>query len=339
MKVTHHSLPQWAALAVRGMAATSMLSLAFVAGCADSGGSAQAPATDSTATTDAGSSADADSGNMMADSGMYDSASEDGEMDYTDGAEEYGEETYGSEGDENDIYNTEEYAGPGDDGENYDSEDYAPDYTTPGEGDDTTTSPDDAALYPTDGSRPDDYREGTGDDPATPGSENYDGDSPNYDSGDAPDYGPGDSENADPTALYGDDGPEDPSYEGGGTGGERNGQQGAAPAADPPEFPAYQLVMGLRSGEYKDLAKYVSSRGRGDLLKIRGGKLSDADKERFKKLFENPQLAAPPRNKSGGRQIALRAGEEVVTLLVKKEGDAYKVAEMSIRKSSTRGRR
>jgi hypothetical protein len=122
----------------------------------------------------------------------------------------------------------------------------------------------------------------------------------------------------------------------GGIGGQGGGGGGQAPPADSPEFPAFQLVMGLMQGKYEELNKYVSGRARGELQKIGAGKLTDGEKAELKQTFAQPQLAGQPRNARGGRQIVLKSGENTITILVKKEGTDWKVSELSIRSSARR---
>lgn len=128
-----------------------------------------------------------------------------------------------------------------------------------------------------------------------------------------------------------------PGAEGGPGGpGEGGGGAAAAPPADAPEFPAYHLVMGLMQGKYENMKDFVSRRARGDLQKIGAGRLTEAEKAEFKEVFAQPQLAGQPRNTRGGRQIVLRSGEKMITILVKKEGEKWRVAELSIREARRR---
>ena len=94
--------------------------------------------------------------------------------------------------------------------------------------------------------------------------------------------------------------------------------------------------MGLMKGEFKDMEKYVSKRARGDLQKIGAGKLTDGETAEYKETFAQPQLAGQPRNTRGGRQIVLKSGEKTITILVKKEGTEWRVAELSIRSAAKR---
>jgi hypothetical protein len=84
------------------------------------------------------------------------------------------------------------------------------------------------------------------------------------------------------------------------------------------------------------MGKYISSRARGDLVKIRTGKLSDDEKASFKKTFERPELTTKPRSKSGGRLISLKSGEQFISILVKKEGSKWKVSELTVRTAKKR---
>lgn len=90
------------------------------------------------------------------------------------------------------------------------------------------------------------------------------------------------------------------------------------------------LVSALMNGKGDDLEQHISRNARTTLQKIREGKLTDSEKEKLKKTFTNPQLSAPPRNNKGGRQISLRSETDNIILLVKKEGEHWKVAEMTI---------
>jgi hypothetical protein len=122
----------------------------------------------------------------------------------------------------------------------------------------------------------------------------------------------------------------------GGPEGAGGGGASQAPPADSPVFPAYQLVMGLMQGKYEDMNKYVSARAKGQLQKIGAGKLSEGEKAELKKTFAQPQLAGKPRNTRVGHQIVLKSDGKTITILAKKEGKDWKVAEMSIREASRR---
>ena len=93
--------------------------------------------------------------------------------------------------------------------------------------------------------------------------------------------------------------------------------------------------MGLMNGKPADIGKYVGKRATGDLATIRTGKLSAKRVAELKATFARPTLISQKRI-SGGTQINLRSGEQVINITVKKEGGAFKVSDMKIRKSSSR---
>lgn len=93
--------------------------------------------------------------------------------------------------------------------------------------------------------------------------------------------------------------------------------------------------MGLMSGKTDGLAEHVGARTTGTLASIRSGKLSAKELTELKETFARPQLIGTKRI-SGGTQINLRSGTQIINLTVKKEGDAFKVTDMKIRASSTR---
>ena len=293
---------------ISGMALAFFVSASIlVGGCADSGSSTESVETDNS------SSADSDAGNMMADAGGISTS--------TDPAD------FGTA------------MPPDDSGSGTPSDDPGIDPATglPFAGyTDSGTPPGDTGIDPatglpfagyTDSGTPSDD---PGIDPATglpiagtagdPGA----GTSPEGFT-DAP--GTGTTPEGFPSSPDGDFGPD------GGVGGDSRPQ---APPEGSPEFPAFQLVLGLKSGNLKDMGKYISSRARGDLFKIRTGKLSDDEKAAFKKTFERPELTTKPRSKSGGRLISLKSGEQFIAILVKKEGGKWKVSEMTIRTPTKR---
>jgi len=93
--------------------------------------------------------------------------------------------------------------------------------------------------------------------------------------------------------------------------------------------------MGLMQGKPADIGKYVGKRATGDLATIRTGKLSAKRAAELKATFAKPTLIGQKRV-SGGTQINLRSGEQVINITVKKEGGVFKVTDMKIRKSSSR---
>lgn len=88
-------------------------------------------------------------------------------------------------------------------------------------------------------------------------------------------------------------------------------------------------------GKPADIKKYVGKRATGTLASIRTGKLSAKQTAELKTTFAKPQLIGQKRV-SGGTQINLRSGEQIINITVKKEASAFKVTDMKIRKSSSR---
>jgi hypothetical protein len=94
--------------------------------------------------------------------------------------------------------------------------------------------------------------------------------------------------------------------------------------------------MGLMQGKADGLAAHIGKRAKGDLAAIRDGKVSDKRMAELKTTFTKPQLVGKPKRVKGGTQINLRSGEKIINLIVKKEGEAYKVTEMKFLKSTSR---
>jgi hypothetical protein len=302
----------------------------LVGGCADSGSSTESVETDNS------SSADSDAGNMMADAGGISTSTDPADFGTAMPPDDSGSGTP-SDDPGIDPATGLPFAGYTDSGTPSDDPGIDPATGLPFAGyTDSGTPPGDTGIDPatglpfagyTDSGTPSDD---PGIDPATglpiagtagdPGA----GTSPEGFT-DAP--GTGTTPEGFPSSPDGDFGPD------GGVGGDSRPQ---APPEGSPEFPAFQLVLGLKSGNLKDMGKYISSRARGDLFKIRTGKLSDDEKAAFKKTFERPELTTKPRSKSGGRLISLKSGEQFIAILVKKEGGKWKVSEMTIRTPTKR---
>lgn len=135
-------------------------------------------------------------------------------------------------------------------------------------------------------------------------------------------------------------GPGGPGGEGyGGEGGEGGGRrQPQAPKEGSPQYPAYHLVLGLMEGKAEGLAKHIGKRVTGTLASIKSGKLSEKEATELKATFAKPELIGS-RRVGTGTQLSLRSGEKVIQLIIRKEGEAFKVTEMKILKGSKRKRR
>ncbi|NQV26862.1 MAG: hypothetical protein HQ518_21130 [Rhodopirellula sp.] len=118
--------------------------------------------------------------------------------------------------------------------------------------------------------------------------------------------------------------------EGGGAG------QAQEPPADSPDYPAFKLVMGLMQGKYDGLDEFVSTKSRGLTEKIRSGSLTTTEKDDLKKTFAQPQLVGQPRTINGSRTVTLNSGDQVITLVSKKQGSDWKVSSITIRAAKKR---
>ncbi|MDG2359374.1 MAG: hypothetical protein P8M20_06945 [Planctomycetaceae bacterium] len=114
------------------------------------------------------------------------------------------------------------------------------------------------------------------------------------------------------------------------------GSKAQEPPADSPDYPAYKVVMGLMQGKHDGLKGHVSTRGRGLIEKIRSGSLTAKEKDDLKKTFAQPQLVGTPRTIRGSRSVILNSAGQVITLVSKKQGSAWKVSSISIRAAQKR---
>ena len=126
------------------------------------------------------------------------------------------------------------------------------------------------------------------------------------------------------------DGPGGPGSNGAG------GSKAQEPPADSPDYPAYKVVMGLMQGKHDGLKGHVSTRGRGLIEKIRSGSLTAKEKDDLKKTFAQPQLVGTPRTIRGSRSVILNSAGQVITLVSKKQGSAWKVSSISIKAAKKR---
>lgn len=130
---------------------------------------------------------------------------------------------------------------------------------------------------------------------------------------------------------FGPGDPSEPGRPGGGGGGKAQ-----EPPADSPDYPAFKVVMGLMKGEHDGLKDFVSTRGRGLIEKIRSGSLTKEEKDDLKTTFTQPQLVGTPRTIRGSRTLTLNSGGQVITMVSKKQGSAWKVSSISIRAAKKR---
>ena len=93
--------------------------------------------------------------------------------------------------------------------------------------------------------------------------------------------------------------------------------------------------MGLMEGKADGLSDFISKRATGDLAELRDGKASEKKMAELKSTFAKPQLINTKRV-TGGTQVNLRSGDQIINLVIKKEGEAFVVSEMKFRKSTAR---
>ncbi len=88
-------------------------------------------------------------------------------------------------------------------------------------------------------------------------------------------------------------------------------------------------------GKSEGLGDFISKRATGDLAALRDGKVSEKKMAELKTSFAKPQLINTKRV-TGGTQVNLRSGGQIINLVIKKEGDTFMVSEMKFRKSTAR---
>lgn len=112
--------------------------------------------------------------------------------------------------------------------------------------------------------------------------------------------------------------------------------QGGAPQSpqSPPgtaEFSAESVVVQLLKGEAAGLEDFISSKCKGVLGDIRDGKASEKQIEDLKKQFVGLK-GVSAKTDSGAKVLTLRnADNATITFRVKKEGEEFKIIEMTIK--------
>ena len=96
----------------------------------------------------------------------------------------------------------------------------------------------------------------------------------------------------------------------------------------------------MLAGDVSGLEEYISPKCKGLLGDIRDGHATDSQKEDLKKLFAgNLQPLGKPRTESGAKVMSIRNGEgATITFKVKKEGEAQRIIEMSVKPATTKKR-
>lgn len=95
------------------------------------------------------------------------------------------------------------------------------------------------------------------------------------------------------------------------------------------------MVQALK-GEVSGLEGFISPKCKGLLGDIRDGKATEKQLDDFKKLFVGFK-PVNARNEGGAKVLTIRNGENAtITFKVKKEGEDYKVTEMTVKPGSTK---
>ena len=85
-------------------------------------------------------------------------------------------------------------------------------------------------------------------------------------------------------------------------------------------------------GDITGLEEFISAKCKGPLGDVRDGKASEKQIDDLKKLFTGLKDGTKPRNENGTWSLSIRnADNATISFKVKKEGDDYKVIEMTVK--------
>ncbi len=85
-------------------------------------------------------------------------------------------------------------------------------------------------------------------------------------------------------------------------------------------------------GDISGLEEFISPKCKGPLGDIRDGKASEKQIEDLKKLFTGIKGGSTPRNENGAWSMSVRnADNATISFKVKKEGEDFKVIEMTVK--------
>lgn len=117
----------------------------------------------------------------------------------------------------------------------------------------------------------------------------------------------------------------------GGPQGQGGVPQSPQSPAGTAEFSAESVVVQLLKGEAAGLEDFISSKCKGVLGDIRDGKASEKQIEDLKKQFVGLK-GVSAKTDSGAKVLTLRnADNATITFRVKKEGEEFKIIEMTIK--------
>ena len=121
---------------------------------------------------------------------------------------------------------------------------------------------------------------------------------------------------------------------GAGFSGGAGGQSGTPTTPQSPagtaEFSAESVIVQLLKGDASSLAEFISPKCKGVLGDVRDGKATEKQIEDLKKLFVGIQPVGRPKTENGTKVMTIRnADHTTITFRVKKEGEDFKVTEMT----------
>ena len=94
-------------------------------------------------------------------------------------------------------------------------------------------------------------------------------------------------------------------------------------------------------GDASGLEEFISPKCKNPLLAdVRDGKATEKQIEELKKLFTGPNGGSAPRNENGTWSLSVRnADNATISFKVKKEGEDYKIIEMTVKAGTAKKNR
>jgi hypothetical protein len=122
----------------------------------------------------------------------------------------------------------------------------------------------------------------------------------------------------------------------GAPGGSQEVPQSPQSPAGTAEFAAESIVIQAMKGDVSGVADFISPKCKGVLGDIRDGKATEKQIEELKKTFTGIK-GVGARNESGAKVLTLRnADNATITFKVKKEGEDFKIIEMTVKAGTTK---
>ncbi len=105
-------------------------------------------------------------------------------------------------------------------------------------------------------------------------------------------------------------------------------------------FPAEKVAFNLMRGDITGLEEFISAKCKGPLGDVRDGKATEKQIEDLKKTFTGLKEGSKPRNEGGAWSLSVRnADNAIISFKVKKEGEDYKVIEMTVKAGTAKKNR